>query len=263
MGAVRVTLVCVVLGGCAGDVCIDGVCANPDERRPLPGPCSAHRRYLIEDHTNTTDAVFTYDRGLLVHIDSTFDGWGGAMLNTPLHTVTTVDWSYNSAREIARISSPTFQWILDAQAVTRTQGTDVCVYDRATFAFLPFVDLADQLSPRAELGLMSCGASKYSWTQTGQTLTRTTDNRVDTFVLDGRSNITSADFVLTTDGVPGEATESWRFDDGERLAEHLEDNGELSAPVDHTVYRYDQGGNLIEEIDKVFGRNTIYSYDCW
>jgi len=246
-----VTIACVALGGCAGDICIDGVCANPDESRLLPGPCVAHRRFDIDTRANTTDAVFTYDRGLLVHIDSTFDGWGGAMLDQPVHTVTTVDWSYDSARQIARISSPTFQWILDAQAVTHMQGGEVCIYDRSTFAFLPSIGLGGQLSPRAELGLASCGAAKYTWTGDGTTLTRTTDNEVATFMLDDSDNITSSDLVNSA----GELTETWTFEGAGRLVEHTADTD--------TAYRYDKAGNLIEEIDKTNDRNTIYSYECW
>lgn len=267
----RFAIVLIGLLGCDDAVCVDGVCADPEETRTFPGPCTS-RSHSIDDYSkkeSIVDGTFEYDAaGNLTRVTSTFDGWGGAMSNTHLHRVDATHWTYDENGDYLRIEGAA-DWTFDAQHVIGSSSTGVTTtYDRATFAFLPLVGREGRLEPGAILGAISSdsggGVTTFTWTRTGQVVTCIGTDSGDgavtttTFQLDDNDNIIhwwSANSSRTSEG-------RYEFD-GDHLTDIIYNN-----PYDDSGshYTYDRGGNLIKSEVSFNGQRSnpeVFSYACW
>lgn len=254
-----VLLGCVL--GCDNAVCVDSVCADPDETRRFPGPCVSRRHEIDPDSKQETtyDGSFEYDAARnLTHVTRTFDGWGGPMSDTRVHSFSETHWTYDANGDLLAINGPT-NWAFDAQRVTYTAPGTTTVYDRSTFAFLPIVDLEDLASPRAIFGAISTTSggttTAYTWSRDGQTVTRISTRSSDGRVTTDYYDLDVRDRVVR-----------WRSVDGIRETYVYEGDllVDFKTPFLARHFTYDRGGNLIQsEFENETRNPMVYSYECW
>jgi YD repeat-containing protein len=251
-------LVLLVVVGCGNGNCVDGVCPDVDHATHEIGPCQSafsapgfaeHCTYRYgavgvtdvdcpwhetgEDAEHGSDTVrWTYDAaGQPLSIDSEhedFDDGVGSHGEI---------WSFANAPIEVRASVP-----FGPSTVSRT-------YDPALFAFLPLVG-STVLAPRAELGLLTDGATTFTWTMSGTTWTRArSTGGADTFELDDRGRI-------LTSSIAGTVT-TYTFD-GDLLLSRT--TGDVAD-----TFEYDRGGNLAVWTATENTRNVaeVYSYGCF
>lgn len=243
----------VLAVGCDDGDCIDGVCTDFNQARTFPGPC---RSAGADTRNSSASRVYSYDdEGRIALVTS--EGISTNVISGNEYSdriARETRWTYDPAGAVSgvetlaytlpdRASRGTVTWQFDPSLVTRT-GDFRHVYDRSLFSFLPLVGLALQ-SPSAELGLVEY-TGKYQWT-----------------VVDARLWIQSV--------VGGSRTWRYEFDDRGRLVRRTTEppadvgtwiyDGDLLVQGPSSTYRYDRGGNVVEQRGAEW--REVFGYDCW
>jgi hypothetical protein len=245
------------------DECIDGVCPDLDRTAHLLGPCeSAHGKDVYVEHCR-----YEYDQQRITKIACDWDYHDGGTRTTT--------WAYDGTElvgiemqehvSIDRLGDRATRWEFTPTQVVWYAGSNGsslrtnATYDRATFAFLPAPG-EEQNELTAELGLVSRPISNttFTWTRSGQILTRTGSNgQVATFQLDERDRIIRRTHVDLGD------TTTWSFSGDRLIGRKRAFPNDLPPEID--TYTYDAGGNLAMR-EFTWGdliRRSVYSYDCW